>query len=108
MGRGGGGEWGSGGGQRSHGDSANIPLGLQQSDGPDTMLVLIFFTTALLLNCSAYLPPSSLQVEDYNDPPDTRHNLREFVLLRPELDYAADQRNKRFFWDWLKKEKTNR
>ena len=69
------------------------------------MLVCLLLSALLLLGCAGTGAgyPSSYDA----DTEETRQNLREFILMRPEYT-QADHRNKRFFWGSPRKTQTNR
>ena len=72
------------------------------------MLVPSLATALLLLTCSAYQHPLPLQGVPSTQ--DIGQGFRELIFLSPEERFVPveDKREKRFFWDWPKKEKTNR
>ena len=72
--------------------------------------MLLLSLSLLIISSSGYLLPQLQphQLSDYYSPPQTQHNLREYIFLTPEARIPPSERTKRFFWDWMKKEKTNR
>ena len=70
------------------------------------MLVFFLLTGLLVLSCAGY-PAYDAAEQTRADNEETRQNLREFILMRPEYT-QADQRDKRFFWGSPRKSQANR
>ena len=74
----------------------------------NTMLAPLLTTALLFLTCSGYQAP--LPQQDLPSTQDVGQELRELIFLSPEqrFNLVENQRKKRFFWDWPKKERVGK